>query len=116
MEAATKPKGKGKKKAEDQDEGRVIELVVDNVECRIDIDALDYGEMAIAEEIMGRPWWGTPYEALNSAKGTITVAYLARRRVDPFFTREDAERLKPGQIKVVGDRPTETPDDAGSES
>ena len=105
-----------KTKKKDEDESLEVELVVAQVQCRIDVRALDYGEMAEVEEIFGKPWDQVLLADFNSAKGTILLAYLARRRVDPTFTLDHARRLKPGEIEVKDARPTETPDADGSPS
>lgn len=105
-----------KTKKKDDDESLEIELVVAQVQCRIDVRALDYGEMAEAEELLGKPWGDVLLTDFNSAKGTLVLAYLARRRVDPTFTLDHARRLKPGEIEVKDARPTETPADSGEKS
>ena len=112
MATATKRKPKPTATEEDSE---LIELVVDGIECRIDIDALDYGEYAEVEEFMGVTFGVDPV-SFAGAKGQIMLGYLARKRVDPGWTLEKTLRLKPGQIEVKDARPTETGDDSGAPS
>lgn len=109
---ATKTKTKPKAK----DESTELELVVGDVECRIDMQSLDYGELCELEDFFGKPNAEITLHDMSGAKGDLILGFLARRRVDPMFTLDHARRLKPGEIEVKDERPTETPEDSGSQS
>lgn len=112
MATATKKKA-AKRKAGEQQE---VELEVGGIACRIDSESLDYGEVFEIERFFERPIGELREEDWNGMRGTFVLGFLARRRVDPTFTREQAERLKPGDIKVTGTRPIEIPDEPGESS
>ena len=109
-------KTKNKPKTTDEDESTEIELVVGNVECRIDMQSLDYGELAELEDFFGKPNSEITLHDMSGAKGDLILGYLARRRSDPTFTLDRARRLKPGEIEVKAERPTVTPESSGSQS
>ena len=111
--AATKTKRKATKA---KDESTEILLVVDKVECRIDMQTLTYGELAELEDFFGKPNSEITLHDMSGAKGDLILGYLARRRVDPLFTLDHARDLKPGDIEVKEERPTQTPDSDGSPS
>lgn len=95
---ATRAKRKPKKT-----ESTVLRLVVDGVSCEIDYADLELGEMAIAERYFDAPVTEVNFGGI---RGTIMLAYLARRRVQPDYTLAQVEALRPSDIE---EQPAEDP-------
>jgi hypothetical protein len=122
MAATARKKPAAKKKEPEApeltDEDYLCEMVVGGVECRMDVrlTKLTFGEAEVFEDIFGKSIDRLTVGDVQSAKGTLAFGYLARRKVDPDFTLDDARALSREEIEVKEARPTETPDDAGSQS
>jgi hypothetical protein len=83
----------------------VISLKVENEVFDLDMDGLTWGELAELEEVA---FGGESIDAINleSARGMIGLAWLARKRKYPQTIIDDLKRLPVGSIEVVESDPT----------
>jgi hypothetical protein len=77
----------------------------------VSLDDLEWGEMAELEEYLGYPIGDRIGELGSSIKASLFLYYLARRREDPTYTLQEAERTR---ITSVSQSPPEP--DEGDES
>ncbi len=91
-----------------------VRIEIDGTSYEIDPAKLTWGELAEVETYFDRAIDEINFE---SARGTLILAYLAKKRKNPRTTLADIEGLGVEDIKeAVPDRPTSTRKSAGSQS
>lgn len=90
----------------------LVRLDVAGRECEIDLEDLTLGELEEAEVYFDR---GIGEIDFGTARGTLFLAYLARRRAEPSWTLDMTRRLKPEEVKELkATRPTKGGSKPGS--
>ena len=102
--AARKQKAKAKP-AEEENSGR---FELDGEVLEFDLSTLTFGEAEELECYFGKSQARIAEDGdYESARGTLFIAFLARKRLDPGTTLDDLRSLKISTLKEVeGERPT----------
>lgn len=64
----------------------------------VSLDDLEWGELAELEDYLGYPVGDKVDQLGSSIKASLFLYYLARRREDPTFTLEQAEKTKISRV------------------
>ena len=83
----------------------IVRIKVENEVFDLDMSALTWGELTELEEVA---FGGESIEAVNleSARGIVGLAWLARKRKYPQTIIDDVKRLPVGAVEVVESDPT----------
>lgn len=76
----------------------IVRLKVGDIECEIDMDNLTLGELEEAENYFDRSINEIDF---GSIRGTVFLAYLARRRADARWTLEATRALRPDEVEEI---------------
>lgn len=104
--AARKPKAKAKPKEEET----TGQFELDGEVLEFDLSTLTFGEAEELECYFGKSQARIADDGdYESARGTLFIAYLAKKRLDPGTTLDDLRTLKISTLKEVeGERPTDS--------
>lgn len=92
----------------------VVRFKIDGSHYEIDVANLTWGEVEIVEE-----YFDKPFDAVNleSGRGTMILAHLARLRKNPSASLDELRALDLREIaSEQAERPTSVPAPAGSPS
>lgn len=75
----------------------LMTIKIDNEQFQIDMQDLTWGEAEEVEELIG----GSIADNIESVKGVLAIAFLARRRKHPLTTIDELRALPMGAIEIV---------------
>lgn len=93
----------------------LITIQIDGEQFQIDMQDLTWGEAEEIEEMIG----GNLADNMESVKGVIALAYLAKKRKNPLTSIEELRALPLGAIEIVENEGPVVPptnDDAAEDS